>query len=97
MTVAASAINNAIKKKLPGTTAQATVLDTKSIINHLNKLKRLPSADKGTLTKFDNAVCIKIDKNDKNYENINKKMIADIVQTGINSKETKVSTNIKIG
>lgn len=63
------------------------VFDTKTILNYLKK--RLESGDAGMLKKVENALCIRITKNDKGYELIAKQDIADIVSRALESKTIK--------
>lgn len=89
-----SAVKDEFSKKFPGNSIDLAVLDSKSIVNHL--AKRLPSADKGKILKIPYALCIKVNKNDKNYELVNKKAIAKFVKEGLSKiKENLINLNFK--
>lgn len=89
-----SAVKEEFSKKFPGNSIDLAVLDSKSIVNHL--AKRLPSADKGKILKIPYALCIKVNKNDKNYELVNKKAIAKFVKEGLSKiKENLINLNFK--
>ncbi len=89
-----SAVKEEFSKKFPGNSIDLAVLDSKSIVNHL--AKRLPSADKGKILKIPYALCIKVNKNDKNYELVNKKAIAKFVKDGLSKiKENLINLNFK--
>lgn len=89
-----SAVKDEFSKKFPGNSIDLAVLDSKSIVNHL--AKRLPSADKGKILKIPYALCIKVNKNDKNYELVNKKAIAKFVKEGLSTiKENVINLNFK--
>lgn len=89
-----SAVKDEFSKKFPGNSIDLAVLDSKSIVNHL--AKRLPSADKGKILKIPYALCIKVNKSDKNYELVNKKAIAKFVKDGLSKiKENLINLNFK--
>ena len=89
-----NAVKKEFSKKFPGNIVELAVLDSKSIVNHLQK--RLLSGDKGKILKIPYALCIKVHKNDKSYELINKKSIVKFVIDGLaKSKDNIINANIK--
>ena len=48
--------------------------------------------NKGKISKIPFSLCIKVDKNDKNYELLNKKVIAKIVSDGLAVKDLGLNT-----
>lgn len=89
-----SAVKAEFSKRFKGNSIQLIILDSKSIENHLSK--RLSPIDRDKIRKIPNALCIKVSKNDKYYELINKKAIVTFVKAGLSRiKEHLINLNFK--
>ena len=89
-----SAVSKTFKNEYPEMQPTISVLNVKSILSHLKT--RLDAKMKAALQATKYALCIKVNKNEKNYETLSKQDIADLVNNSVESFSKALKKNGKI-
>lgn len=85
-------VSENMSKKFKDGDFQVKIIDTKTIVSHLNK--QLSGSDKQKIKSADMAVCTKVNKKDKSYKLYNKRGIADCITMSVSGIFKKVKNAV---